>query len=206
MLANYHTHSTYCDGKNTLEEIVLYAIENGCPSIGFSGHGYTPFDLRYCMKETEKYIEEVSRLKNKYNGKIEIYCGIEEDAFSYIKRDDYDYIIGSSHYIYKNGEYYPIDSSYERFKKCLELYNDDVIKFSTGNQIIADSIVKKGFVEVNESMITGEPDAILKQVGDMLYSGSFVVSGTCYAQAENVGKNNYIEKLAMEAKKQKDKK
>ena len=83
---------------------------------------------------------------------------------------------------------------------------DDIIKYSTGNQIITDSIVKEGFVEVNESMITGESDAISKQPGDMLYSGSFVVSGTCYAQVENVGKNNYIEKLAMEAKKQKDNK
>ena len=85
-----------------------------------------------------------------------------------------------------------------------EVVIDDIIKFSTGNQIITDSIVKEGFVEVNESMITGEPDAILKEAGDMLYSGSFVVSGSCYAQVENVGKNNYIEKLAMEAKKQKD--
>ena len=83
---------------------------------------------------------------------------------------------------------------------------DDAIKYSTGNQIITDSIVKEGFIEVNESMITGESDAISKKPGDMLYSGSFVVSGTCYAQVENVGKNNYIEKLAMEAKKQKDNK
>lgn len=83
---------------------------------------------------------------------------------------------------------------------------DDIIRYSNGNQIITDSIVKKGFIEVNESMITGEPDAILKQEGDMLYSGSFVVSGTCLAQVENVGKNNYIEKLAMEAKQQKENK
>ena len=87
-----------------------------------------------------------------------------------------------------------------------EVVIDDIIKYSTGNQIVTDSIVKEGFVEVNEAMITGEPDAIMKKVGDMLYSGSFVVSGTCYAQVENVGKNNYIEKLAMEAKKQKDNK
>ena len=80
---------------------------------------------------------------------------------------------------------------------------DDIIKYSNGNQIITDSIVKQGFVEVNESMITGEADAISKKEGDMLYSGSFVVSGTCFAQVENVGKNNYIEKLAIEAKKQK---
>lgn len=87
-----------------------------------------------------------------------------------------------------------------------EVVIDDIIKYSNGNQIITDSIVKQGFVEVNESMITGEPDAILKQEGDILYSGSFVVSGTCYAQVENVGKNNYIEKLAIEAKQQKENK
>lgn len=83
---------------------------------------------------------------------------------------------------------------------------DDIIKYVNGNQIITDSIVKQGFVEVNESMITGEADAILKQEGDILYSGSFVVSGSCYAQVENVGKNNYIEKLATEAKQQKENK
>ena len=80
---------------------------------------------------------------------------------------------------------------------------DDIIKFATGNQIITDCIVREGFIEVNESMITGEPDAIGKKEGDILYSGSFVVSGSCLAQVEHVGKENYIEKLAIEAKKQK---
>ena len=87
-----------------------------------------------------------------------------------------------------------------------EVVVDDAIRFTTGNQIITDSVVRKGFVEVNESMITGEPDAILKQEGDTLYSGSFVVSGSCIAQVDHVGKDNYIEKLAMEAKKQKSNK
>ena len=87
-----------------------------------------------------------------------------------------------------------------------EVVLDDIIRFATGNQISTDSIVRSGFVEVNESMITGEPDAILKQEGDMLFSGSFVVSGSCLAQVEHVGKDNYIEKLAIEAKKQKENK
>ncbi len=83
---------------------------------------------------------------------------------------------------------------------------DDIIIFSTGNQISADSIIKEGIVEVNESMITGEPDAIVKKPGDMIFSGSYLVSGTCYAQVEHVGKDNYIEQLAMDAKKLKDNK
>ena len=130
MPANYHTHTTYCDGKNTPEEIVQYAIEYGFSSIGLSGHGFTPFDLRYCMKDTDGYIKEISRLKNKYAGKIEIYCGVEEDAFSYIDRDKFDYIIGSSHYFNVDGKYYPIDSNYDYFKKCLEVFDYDIIKLS----------------------------------------------------------------------------
>ena len=87
--------------------------------------------------------------------------------------------------------------------KTSEVVLDDIVRFSTGNQIITDCIVREGFIEVNESMITGEADAISKKQGDILYSGSFVVSGSCLAQVEHVGKENYIEKLAIEAKKQK---
>lgn len=90
MLANYHTHTSFCDGANTPEEIVLYAIDKGFSSLGFSGHGYTPFDLRYCMQDTQGYIEEVTRLKAKYGNKIDIYCEVEEDAFSYVNRENFD--------------------------------------------------------------------------------------------------------------------
>ncbi len=130
MLANYHTHTSFCDGKNTPEEIVLHAISRGFSSIGFSGHGYTPFDLRYCMKDTEGYIKEISVLKDKYGKRIEIYCGVEEDAFSYVNREKFDYIIGSSHYFNIDKKYYPIDSGYDYFKKCLEAFNYDVIKLA----------------------------------------------------------------------------
>ena len=130
MSSNYHTHTTFCDGKNTAEEIVLYAIEKGFSSIGFSGHGYTPFDLGYCMKDMEGYVKKISDLKEKYNGTIEIYCGVEEDAFSYVKRNDFDYIIGSSHYFCVNGKYYSIDSSTELFNECLEVFDKDVLKLS----------------------------------------------------------------------------
>lgn len=130
MLSNFHTHTTFCDGKNSPEEIVLYAIDNGFDAIGFSGHGYTGFDLRYCMKNTEGYILEIKRLKEKYKHKIQIYLGIEEDAFSPVKRDEFDYIIGSSHYFCIDGKFYPIDSDYDYFKKCLAAFNEDVIKLS----------------------------------------------------------------------------
>ena len=124
---SYHNHSTFSDGKNTPEEIVLAAIENGMLTIGFSDHGYTKFDLRYCMKDTAGYCAEITRLKEKYKNKIQIYLGIEEDAFDPVERDQFDYIIGSSHYFCKDNKYYPIDSNYEYFKECLKEFQYDVV-------------------------------------------------------------------------------
>ena len=113
-MINLHTHSTFCDGINTPEEIVLGAIAKGMPAVGFSGHGYTPYDLRYCMKDTEGYRREILRLKEKYRGEIEVYLGLEEDAFYPADRTKFDYIIGSCHYFFADGVYYPIDSSYKK--------------------------------------------------------------------------------------------
>ena len=127
MLSNYHTHTTFCDGKSTAEEVVLSAIQKGFSAIGFSGHGYTDFDLSYCMKDVGIYIAEILRLKEKYKKDIQVYVGIEEDAFCPVDREQFDYILGSSHYLRIAGGYYPIDSGYEGFKKCLELYEYDVL-------------------------------------------------------------------------------
>ena len=130
MIANFHTHSTFCDGKNTPEEIVLKALEKGFSSIGFSGHGYTDFDLRYCMKDPDAFIAEIKRLKEKYKKEIQVYLGSEEDAFCPVDRSKYRYIIGSSHY-YKIGDRYcPIDSSFDYFKKCLEAFSYDAARMA----------------------------------------------------------------------------
>lgn len=101
ILSNVHTHSVYCDGKNTPEEMVLAAISSGFSSLGFSGHAYTPHDDSYCMspEATLKYIDEVNSLKEKYKDQIEIYLGCECDLYSLIEREKYDYIIGSVHYV-----------------------------------------------------------------------------------------------------------
>ena len=78
---------------------------------------------------------------------------------------------------------------------------DDIFKVSTGNQIPVDGIVKSGSVEVNESMLTGESVAIKKKVGDVIMAGSFVTSGSCYAVADKVGVECYVQKLTAKAKK-----
>lgn len=84
-----------------------------------------------------------------------------------------------------------------------ELVLDDIVMFDSGKQIASDSIIVHGEVEVNESLLTGESDTVLKGVGEMLLSGSFVISGKCYAQVEHVGNNNFAVGIANEAKKHK---
>ena len=81
-----------------------------------------------------------------------------------------------------------------------EVVLDDVLLLSSGKQICADSIVLKGQIEVNESLLTGESDSIVKNPGDPLFSGSFVISGKCAAKVDKVGKENYIEKLSSQAR------
>jgi cation-transporting P-type ATPase E len=80
---------------------------------------------------------------------------------------------------------------------------DDILFLSSGKQIPADAVIRQGTIEVNESLLTGESDPIIKRKGDTLYSGSFVVSGSCNAQVTAVGKDIYIQKLTNQAKKYK---
>ena len=68
---------------------------------------------------------------------------------------------------------------------------DDILCLSTGSQVCADAMVVEGRLEVNESLVTGESDIIVKHMHDTLYSGSFVVSGQAKVQVQHVGKDNY---------------
>ncbi len=85
-----------------------------------------------------------------------------------------------------------------------QLVLDDIVKFKAGNQICADAVVCGGEVQVNESLLTGESDEILKTEGSSLMSGSFIVSGECYARLDKVGADSYISKLTIQAKKMQD--
>ena len=84
-----------------------------------------------------------------------------------------------------------------------EVQEQDILLLESGNQICADAIVRSGGIEVNESLLTGESDAIFKKAGDTLLSGSSVISGTCQATVLHVGSDSYAAKLTKEAKKTK---
>lgn len=81
-----------------------------------------------------------------------------------------------------------------------ELVLDDIALFQAGNQVCADAVVCAGEVQVNESLLTGESDEVTKRKGDLLMSGSFIVSGECHARLDQVGRDSYISKLTLQAK------
>ena len=128
MTSNFHTHSTFCDGKNSPEEMVQEAISRGLTAIGFSGHSNTPFDPGYCMDESREaaYRTEILRLKEVYEDRIAIYLGIEQDYYSAPADPVYEYRIGSVHYVKKNGQYVSIDDTPQLLQQGVEtLYGGD---------------------------------------------------------------------------------
>lgn len=131
-LTNLHTHSLYCDGSHSPEEMVLFALDNNFDSLGISSHGPVNEETYWNMKQekVEEYIEEVKRLKEKYKDKIQIFLGMELDylpgtgftelSLSLIKR--LDYYIGSVHYLgtFKNGFMWTVDYDIEELLRGLE--------------------------------------------------------------------------------------
>lgn len=85
-----------------------------------------------------------------------------------------------------------------------EIVMDDVMVLEAGDQICCDSVVIDGEIEANESLLTGESDAIHKTIESSLLSGSSVISGKCYAQVVHVGDDNYTSRLTNEVKKAKE--
>ncbi|MBR4410293.1 MAG: histidinol-phosphatase, partial [Firmicutes bacterium] len=106
---NIHTHTLYCDGKNSPEEMILDAISAGFDVLGFSGHCYTSFDEGYCMsrEQTETYHTEIRQLAEKYKDRLQILCGIEQDRYGNDSAADFDYAIGSVHAFFKPCEALP---------------------------------------------------------------------------------------------------
>ena len=108
--ANYHTHTCFCDGRDTPEQLVQEAIRLGCPALGFSGHSYTPYEAAWMPKERIlPYQAEIRRLQAVYSGQIRILLGIEQDYYSDEATDAYEYVIGAVHNLRRGGEYRPLD-------------------------------------------------------------------------------------------------
>lgn len=128
-LSNAHTHSTFCDGKATIEEMVQQALALGFTDLGFSSHSPAPFDPSCPGIQDEKaYKKAVKDLARQNAGKLVISLGVEWDFFSDLQ-ETYDYTIGSVHYFSpRNGEYRSVDQSPELLEETLqEWFQGDVL-------------------------------------------------------------------------------
>ena len=116
---NFHTHTTYCDGKESVESMIQAALAKDFTRLGFSGHCFNDFRPEdqevWCMSPqgTREYMAEVRAMAEKYKGKIEILCGVEQDFCASTSTEGFDYVVGSVHYVEKDGMYYCVDESPE---------------------------------------------------------------------------------------------
>ena len=124
IIGDFHTHTTYCDGKNTAEEMLKAAIDKGLKYYGFSSHAHLGCDEAWNMSHAsqEEYIQEILSLKEKYKGQITVLLGCEYDMLSDNDLSKFDYVIGSCHSIMKDGNYISVDHSEENLVRCVMQY------------------------------------------------------------------------------------
>ena len=117
-----HTHTFFCDGKDSPEDMVLSAIDKGLDTIGILAHSYVEFDPECSIgiDKEEEFIGEVNCLKEKYKDKIKVLSGVEVDYCSTSVAKGYDYRLGSLHYFKIDGEFYSLDISEAGFKELVE--------------------------------------------------------------------------------------
>ncbi len=117
-----HTHTTFCDGKSTPRDMALSAIEKGIGTLGMVVHSYLDFDNSYTVKKgcEADFVAEVRALSGELGDKIKLLAGLECDLFSEMPSVDFDYVIGSVHYVERNGKYHPIDLSKESLKRTAD--------------------------------------------------------------------------------------
>ncbi len=118
----YHTHSTFSDGKNTMEEMVQAAVDAGMPVLGLSDHSDSPYQ-DYCMRQADypRYLAEIERLQKKYAGQITLLKGIELDSNSdpaIVK--ELDYFLGSVHELVYEDRFYGIDHAKSIQQECIQ--------------------------------------------------------------------------------------
>lgn len=121
MKTNFHTHTTYCDGKNTPEEMVLAAIAKKIDRLGFSAHSMYPFasDWHLESRKHEAYVNEILRLKKAYEDKLEIFLGFEADfvpgicspCFENYRAFKPDFLIGSVHLLPNEKKIFAVDNN-----------------------------------------------------------------------------------------------
>ncbi|MCL2366355.1 MAG: histidinol-phosphatase [Oscillospiraceae bacterium] len=159
---NLHTHTTYCDGTLTPEGMIEAALSKGCDSIGFSEHACVPFDIYYSMDAecTQAYIHDVNALKQKYEGVIEVFLGLEQDYYSSELPEGLDYTIGALHYVQnkQTGEFVSVDAGANHQKQMVdECFGGDYYALAEEYFSVFSHIIKK-----TKADIVGHFDLVAK--------------------------------------------
>lgn len=166
--SNLHTHSTFCDGKNTPEENVLSAIKKGLKVLGFTSHSMYPFWTKTYMQpeDFKAYCDEIHRLQKKYGDQIKIRLAFESDFIpgsSIPRHENYsefqpDYLIGSIHFIFQRDGLFALDDTPEILQEGAKKYYDGQIKALIGDYFA----LQKEMLERGDFDLLGHPDLIRK--------------------------------------------
>ena len=175
MKTNYHTHSTFCDGKNTVREMIEAAIERNFSVLGFSSHCMYPFssDWHIPTLNIPLYVEEVKKLRNEYSSKISIKLAFEVDfiqGFSNPLRSVYsqfspDYLIGAVHYLSNEDCVFTVDGSADEVKNGL----DKVFAGDGKRMVQAYFSAERKLLEKGEFDILAHADLIRKLNGRLRF-------------------------------------
>ncbi len=181
MKINYHTHSSYCDGKATPREMVEFAVAHGFIALGFTGHCPLPFENTFSIINYEGYCNEIRALKEEYADRIKILLGLEmdyvpgmlEDFTPLIKKGGLEYTIGSVHLIppegvtpHSNEDLWMIDGS--RY----QTYDEGLMKHFGGDirrGVRAYFHNENAMLERNRPTIVGHPDKIVMHNRDRYF-------------------------------------
>lgn len=171
MKTNYHTHSVFCDGNNTIEEMAQTALEKGFDILGFSSHSMYPFSSEYHMNinQFESYCNKVREVQKLYEGKLQIQLGFEADyipgvtcpEMSRYKQFNVDFLIGSVHYVPGNKGYFEADGSPNSVMEGInKAFNGNVKKAVQTYFALEREMLLHG-----DFTFMGHPDLIRKQNG-----------------------------------------
>lgn len=197
---NYHTHTIFCDGNNSTDEIAEEAVKKGFDILGFSSHAMFPFSSSWHInpKNYNSYVESVLKTKEKYQDKIKILLGFEADyafpvskpAFDIYKKFNPDFLIGSVHYIFTERGRLAVDYGAEKLQECIKkLFNGDTKKLVCEYFYQEREMLKK-----SDFSILGHCDLIRKnnKILNMYNENDFWYRKEIKATADQIKKSGII--------------
>lgn len=172
---NYHTHTNYCDGVNSPEEMVNAAINKNFSALGFSGHSMNPFGELWHIapRDHQSYVKEIRRLAEVYQSQLEILLGFEADyipslctpSFSRFKSFNPDYLIGSVHFIVNEKGFFTVDGPVEEVQ-----YGINTLFKGNGKKVVQEYFyLQREMLKSSDFTILGHPDLVRKRNGNLCF-------------------------------------